>query len=372
MKLKIQENIRNLRREHKLTQEQLAEALGVTMGAVSKWESGANTPDLSVIAELADFFEISIDALLGYELQAGNIEKLSKRIFSLCTDKKFKEAAAEAEKALVKYPNNFAIVRICANAFCLMGIELSDDNAHRRQLELYERALELIDQNTDPKFSEWTIKNRIAEAHICLGNTEKALEIMKANNAQGTNNGNIAQILCKIEHKYEEGLEYMFDDLQHSVVSIINDTTSGALAYIGLGDPRRGEELVLWGYSMLESMLLPGRVCYIQRTCARLRFTAAGAAIADGRPADAEIHLREAFRLLKQYSTEPDNSMSGTWIPNGNKYVSFDDLGDDCIVSACDKLEKLQARIVRESDVLSGFDKNGPTLPEIWNRIITE
>ena len=42
MKLNIQENIRNMRRERKLTQEQLAEALGVTMGAVSKWESGVS------------------------------------------------------------------------------------------------------------------------------------------------------------------------------------------------------------------------------------------------------------------------------------------------------------------------------------------
>ena len=40
MKLKIAENIRMLRREHALTQEQLAEVLGVTVGAVYKWEAG--------------------------------------------------------------------------------------------------------------------------------------------------------------------------------------------------------------------------------------------------------------------------------------------------------------------------------------------
>ena len=372
MPLKIQENIRRPRREYKLTQEQLAEALGVTMGAVSKWESGANTPDLSVIAELADFFQVSIDALLGYELQAGTIEKLAQRIFTLGAEKKFAEASAEAEKALVKYPNNFAIVRACANMYCLKGIELSDDSAHRRQLELYERALELIDQNTNPVINEWTIRNRIAEAYICLGNTDKALELMKAGNAQGANNGNIAQILCENEHKYDEGLTYMFDDLQRNVTGIINDATSGALAYIGLGDPRRAEELIQWAYSVLEGMLIPGRVCYIQRECARLRFTMAGAAIADGRPDDAETHLRKAFELLRQYTANPDNTMSGTWLRNGEKYVSFDDLGDDCIAGACTKLEKLQARIVRESDMLCAFDKNGPTLPGIWNRIITQ
>lgn len=69
MKLRISENIRDLRRQMNLTQEQLAEALGVTVGAVSKWESGANTPDVSLIAELADFFEVSIDALLGFNME---------------------------------------------------------------------------------------------------------------------------------------------------------------------------------------------------------------------------------------------------------------------------------------------------------------
>jgi len=370
MKLNIQENIRSLRRERGLTQEQLAEALGVTVGAVSKWESGANTPDISVIAELADFFGISVDALLGFTLQADAEEKLAKRIFELASEKRYTEAAAEAEKALIKYPNSFITVRACANMYCLMGIELSDNNAHRRQLELYERALELVGQNTDPSFSEWTIKNRIAEAHICLGNAEKGLDIMKANNAQGTNNGNIAMILCEEQHRYDEGLGYMYDDLMHNVTGIINDATTGALAYIGLGDPDRAESLAEWAYGILMSMLVPGKVCYVQRECARLRFTMAGAAIAAGRETAAEEHLRTAFELLRQYADSPDNSMSGTWLMNGKKYRNFDDLGDEPLTGARAKLEKLQARLVRESAVLPDFNKSGRSLADIWDSIV--
>ena len=370
MKLNIQENIRNLRKERMLTQEQLAEALGVTVGAVSKWESGANTPDIAVIAELADFFEVSIDALLGYNLHAGTVERLSKRVFELGAEKKFTEAAAEAEKALVKYPNNFAIVRTCANIYCMIGIELSDDNAHRRQLELYQRALELIDQNNDPNFSEWTIKNRIAEAYVCLGDADKALEIMKTNNAQGINNGNIAQILCENQHKYDAGLTYMFDDLMHNITGVINNATTGALAYIGLGDPAHAENIAAWACGMLEGLAVPGKVCYVQRESARLRFTMAGAALADGRTADAEKHLGSAYELLKQYSMSPDNSMSGTWLRNGEKYVSFDDLGEDTVAGANAKLERLQARLIRESHVLPNFIRNGTSLTDIWNSII--
>lgn len=55
MKLKLAENIRALRRARGLTQEQLAEALGVTIGAVSKWELGGSTPELTLIIEMASF-----------------------------------------------------------------------------------------------------------------------------------------------------------------------------------------------------------------------------------------------------------------------------------------------------------------------------
>ena len=60
MTLTLAENIRVQRRQRGLTQEQLAEALGVTTGAVHKWEAGASTPELSMIVELADFFDLSV------------------------------------------------------------------------------------------------------------------------------------------------------------------------------------------------------------------------------------------------------------------------------------------------------------------------
>ena len=49
-----------------LTQEQLAEVLGVSVGAVYKWESRSSLPELRLIMEMADFFDVSVDALLGY------------------------------------------------------------------------------------------------------------------------------------------------------------------------------------------------------------------------------------------------------------------------------------------------------------------
>lgn len=58
-------NIMRLRKENDLTQEQLANGLGITYQAVSKWETGVSSPDISMLPLLADLFEVSIDELFG-------------------------------------------------------------------------------------------------------------------------------------------------------------------------------------------------------------------------------------------------------------------------------------------------------------------
>lgn len=63
-------NIMRLRKENDLTQEQLANGLGITYQAVSKWETGVSSPDISMLPLLADVFEVSIDELFGRESPA--------------------------------------------------------------------------------------------------------------------------------------------------------------------------------------------------------------------------------------------------------------------------------------------------------------
>lgn len=65
--LKLKDTICFYRKKQGLTQEELAQRLGVTNQSVSKWESAQCCPDISLIQKLADIFEISIDELFGRE-----------------------------------------------------------------------------------------------------------------------------------------------------------------------------------------------------------------------------------------------------------------------------------------------------------------
>ena len=57
--LKLAENIANHRKRCRVTQEELADFVGVTKASVSKWENGATMPDIGVLPQLAVFFDIS-------------------------------------------------------------------------------------------------------------------------------------------------------------------------------------------------------------------------------------------------------------------------------------------------------------------------
>lgn len=66
----IGKNVKRLRQNKGITQEQLGEVLGISSQAVSKWENGSALPDIMVLPKLADYFGISIDELMGYKLNA--------------------------------------------------------------------------------------------------------------------------------------------------------------------------------------------------------------------------------------------------------------------------------------------------------------
>ena len=178
MAFALSEHIRSLRKARGLTQEQLAEALGVTTGAVYKWESRLSLPELPMLVQLADFFDTSVDALIGYTIKDNRRDATLARLMDLRHAKDLR-GVDEAERAVMRYPNCFAIVYQAAVMMQVFGLEQSDKALTARALELYERALLLTEQNTNSEISELTIHVAMAECDLMLGRKEKALETLE-------------------------------------------------------------------------------------------------------------------------------------------------------------------------------------------------
>ena len=103
--LNLSQNLTRLRKEKKITQEELAEFVGVTKASVSKWETGATTPDIQILPVLAAFFDVSVDELLGYEAQLTKkqIQYLYHDLAKKFAEREFAEAWKESQELVKKY-----------------------------------------------------------------------------------------------------------------------------------------------------------------------------------------------------------------------------------------------------------------------------
>ena len=75
---KIGQFLQTLRKEKELTQEQLAEKFNVSNRTVSRWETGSNMPDISVLVELAEFYEVDIKEIIDGERKSETMNEETK------------------------------------------------------------------------------------------------------------------------------------------------------------------------------------------------------------------------------------------------------------------------------------------------------
>ena len=76
--VKIGSMLQKLRKEKGMTQEQLAEKLGVARRTISRWETGSNMPDLNMLIELSDFYAIDLREILSGERKSEQMNEEMK------------------------------------------------------------------------------------------------------------------------------------------------------------------------------------------------------------------------------------------------------------------------------------------------------
>lgn len=105
----IGENIRKLRQEQGVTQEKLAEYLGITYQAISKWENNAGLPDISLVVPLSSFFGVSPDVLFGWtaETEREEVQRYHEQSKEYLRNGLAAENLALWRDAAAKYPRNF-------------------------------------------------------------------------------------------------------------------------------------------------------------------------------------------------------------------------------------------------------------------------
>lgn len=165
----IANKIKELRKKRGITQEQLANAVGVSFQAVSKWENNIALPDITLAPVLANYFGISMDELFDH-----NLEEIRKEVISIAR-KSYKyreenqvEGCKIIEEGLNKYPNNDILL---CNLLYLINYGKEPDKT-------IETALKVIDVTKDNsiKYDAFRFLAYAYKAKGDLGSARSALE----------------------------------------------------------------------------------------------------------------------------------------------------------------------------------------------------
>ncbi|WFR58309.1 helix-turn-helix transcriptional regulator [Anaerocolumna sp. AGMB13025] len=150
--------IRDKRKEIGLTQEQIAEYLGVTAPAVNKWEKGTTYPDISLLPPLARLLKIDLNTLLCFNegLSEKEIGYFSNEVVEAIRKNGYESGFTMAMDKIQEYPSCDALIQTMAmtleGALMLYGIEIEDKEPYRKQITaLYERAAKSDDEQVRNK-----------------------------------------------------------------------------------------------------------------------------------------------------------------------------------------------------------------------------
>ena len=346
MENKLAENIRGYRKSLGITQEQLAERLGITLGTVSKWERGSSEPDLGFIMELAELFHISVDALIGFSMHGMDADEEAARLEELVNKVTFEELAAEYESALKRFPNHFRIVLGCAEVYKRNGSMEKNTSYVERALSLYRHAVELISQNRDPCISEVHLRNEIAGCYSELKDYKKAIEEYKKNNLSGNSDANIGVLMIWYEKKLQEGIEYTGRAFISMISELTTVMTGFFLYYLKNHDPGRGLRAVRWAIENLKGIKEdPDKRSFLDKIISLYYLFLAIIQDADGRTEDSEESLHTAFRIARAFDRDPVYSLENVIFTEhfpDNLYV-YDNAGPTALESLKGTLEEVEA-----------------------------
>ncbi|HEX2946952.1 MAG TPA: helix-turn-helix transcriptional regulator [Clostridia bacterium] len=176
MIIKIGEKIKELRRKADVKQEKFAEYLGVTAQAVSKWEVEGCYPDIELLPSIANFFNISIDELMCYDVMK-NQEKIDMII---------KQAGPERSKnwydgtiiemlrnAVQEFPNNYDLLYCLAKTLCFT--RKTEEDKQKNLRESISICTRILGDCTDDSLRFRSLQV-LAHAYKNIGEIEKAVE----------------------------------------------------------------------------------------------------------------------------------------------------------------------------------------------------
>ena len=310
MQLNLGIKIRELRRRDGRTQDNLAESLGVTAQAVSRWEAGRSYPDMEMIPAIANYFHVSIDELFGYhdereekirtilEKASGIITKQGFTMYQGSLSEDVLECVNMLRAASEEFPNEPKILLKLAQALHMWGWNkygakgylsdssgiIEDDIEYNSQNVYWQEAVrayeKLLKCDPSPEDREMAIRH-ITPLYCRMGEYEKAKALANDQNALVI----CKEVLLPLATVGEEKARYQGERIM-ALLSNLRFAVSEAVALRpAVSSSEYGRQILLSVIQIYETVFI------------------------DGRCGDWHWDIGQLYLTLAQYEMDNDGSM---------------------------------------------------------------
>lgn len=238
------ERIANLRKERKISQEELADVLNTSRQAISKWEREESDPDIDRLKDLAVYFGVSVDYLLGYDLESTSVNNFIERIKENIENKKLDISIDEIRLIVSKNSNNFVLL-----CYVLPYLQDYYGNKHESEIndliiEYSKKAIAAYQIDNPFNVSLNSIHQLIASCYISAHKYDLAKEYLKENKVYGAD---VLLSKCELElGNNKEAEKIIAESFLDSISLVINSSVMQIVIHLRNNKYKDALELVNW------------------------------------------------------------------------------------------------------------------------------
>ena len=270
------DKIYSLRKERKISQDELSEILSTSRQAISKWERNEAKPDIDKLITIAKFFNVSIDYLLNYEINYTDIDAFLNNLKDSYKNNKFNIDINDIKLWCSKYPNNFKLHIYSAEYLYVAFIENNNAEYLDLALSLINKAITLFVPEYNKIVSLNDLHNSVSEIYLMQGKHDLAMKYIENNNVYGCE-----VLLAKCElalKKYDDALKRSSEIYLKSASDIMNVSYIQIIVLLKSKKIKEAFDLVNWSIEFIKSIhkdidFFKSVLCpfiYLKATCEQL------------------------------------------------------------------------------------------------------
>lgn len=245
------ERIVSLRKEKGISQEELADVLMTSRQAISKWERGESEPDIDRLKDLAIYFGVSIDYLLGYDLESVSLNGFIERMDKCIANKTFDISLDEVKMVVSRNANNFNLYFKAGSYLEYYFLQSKNLEIVDYLIELYKKAITIYQPNNE-NISLNDLHKGLASLYTVKDRYDLAKQYIEDNHVYGAEE-TIAE--CNIElGNYKEALDNVSETFLKAVSLMINSNISQIRLLLRTNQVQEAYDLSKWSIDFVKSI----------------------------------------------------------------------------------------------------------------------